>query len=99
MAAPATIFLAFIRPRLATLMFYGGIECYNRVMSLRSKKVADAKIYRFDATCEGKRFFATEKEALEAADAGMFDNMSLTLGVYQCPTCRQWHLTSIVPQK
>lgn len=66
-------------------------------MSRLNKKVSKNKIYRFDLTCEGKRFFATEKEALEAADVGMLENMSVSLGVYHCPTCRNWHLTSIKP--
>ena len=64
-------------------------------MSKRSKKVSKAKIYRFNPICEGKRFFKTEHEALAAADVGMLDNMSVTLGVYQCATCGHWHLTSI----
>lgn len=63
----------------------------------RSKKVAASKAYRFDLTCEGKRFFRTEQEALEAADIGMLNNMRLSLGVYHCATCRYWHLTSNSP--
>ena len=64
-------------------------------MPRRSKRNADTRLYRFDLTCEGKRFFKTEAEALEAADIRMLENMSVTIGVYQCPTCRNWHLTSI----
>lgn len=64
-------------------------------MSRRNKNVAERKAFRFDPICEGKRFFKTEEEALEAADVGMLENMSVTLGVYQCATCMQWHLTSI----
>jgi len=66
-------------------------------MPRRTKRGADAKVYRFDPTCEGKRFFKTEAEALEAADVRMLENMSISIGVYQCPTCRNWHLTSITP--
>lgn len=66
-------------------------------MSKRNKKVTDAKVYRFDLACDGKRFFKTEEEALEAADIRMLENMSVTIGIYQCPTCMHWHLTSIKP--
>lgn len=64
-------------------------------MSRRNRKITELKAYRFDPICEGKRFFKTEEEALEAADTGMLDDMSVSLGVYRCVTCRQWHLTSI----
>jgi hypothetical protein len=66
-------------------------------MPRRSKKGTDTKLYHFDLTCEGKRFFETEAAALEAADIRMLENMSVTIGVYQCPTCQNWHLTSIKP--
>ncbi len=66
-------------------------------MSKRNKKVTESKIYRFDLTCAGKRFFKTEEEAIEAADIRELENMSVTVGVYQCPTCMLWHLTSIKP--
>ena len=66
-------------------------------MPRRTKPGFDTKAYQFDLTCEGKRFFKTESEALEAADIRMLENMSVTVGVYQCATCRNWHLTSIKP--
>ena len=64
-------------------------------MPRRRKQGSVTKAYQFDLTCEGKRFFKTEEEALEAADLRMLDNMSATIGVYQCPTCLNWHLTSL----
>lgn len=66
-----------------------------RNMPRRTKQGFDTKSYRFDTTCEGKRFFNTEAEALEAADMRMLENMSVTIAVYQCATCRNWHLTSV----
>lgn len=68
-------------------------------MVKRTKKATDTKVYRFDLTCENKRFFKTEVEALEAADFRMLENMNVDIGVYQCPTCRYWHLTSIRAQQ
>jgi hypothetical protein len=73
-------------------------EGYTGYMSHRRKKAVKTKAYRFDLTCEGKRFFKSEKEALEAADFRMLENMSVTIGIYQCATCRYWHLTSIKPK-
>ena len=64
-------------------------------MPRRTKQGFDTKSYRFDLTCEGKRFFRTEAEALEAADMRMLENMSVTIAIYQCATCRNWHLTSV----
>jgi hypothetical protein len=66
-------------------------------MPRRTKQGYQSKIYRFDLTCDGKRFFKNEKEALEAADFRMLENMNADIGVYQCPTCMLWHLTSIKP--
>ena len=63
----------------------------------RNTRTTTSKTYRFDPICEGKRFFETEAAALEAADIRMLENMSVTVGVYQCTTCMQWHLTSIKP--
>lgn len=61
----------------------------------RTKKGIETKTHTFDLLCEGKRFFTTEQEALEAADIGMLENMSVTLGIYQCHICYHWHLTSL----
>jgi hypothetical protein len=68
-------------------------------MPWRTKQGFVTKSYRFDLTCEGKRFFKTEAEALDAADFRMLENMNVTIGIYQCATCRHWHLTSIRPTK
>lgn len=68
-------------------------------MPRRTKRGSTTKTYQFDFTCEGKRFFKTEAEALEAADIRMLENMSVTIGIYQCATCRNWHLTSIRPEQ
>ena len=65
----------------------------------RTQKLRADKIYRLDLVCEGKRFFKAEAEALDAADIRMLENMRLSIGVYQCPTCRQWHLTSLEPSQ
>ena len=64
-------------------------------MSKRNKKIAEGKIYQFNLSCESKRIFKSEQEALDAADVGMLENMSVSLGVYQCPICHHWHLTSL----
>ncbi len=75
------------------------INQYTGTMKARrNSRKTDVKMYRFDITCEGKRFFATEAEALAAADARMFDHMSSDIGVYHCPTCLHWHLTSLKPK-
>lgn len=68
-------------------------------MARRTKSAFETKVYRFDATCAGKRFFKTEQEALEAADIRMLENMSTTIGIYQCATCFNWHLTSLIAEK
>ncbi len=40
-----------------------------------------------------KRQFKTANDAEEAAEFQMLENMSLELAVYQCDSCRYWHLT------
>lgn len=50
-------------------------------MPWRTKQGFVTKSYRFDLTCEGKRFFKTEAEALDAADFRMLENMNVTIGI------------------
>lgn len=45
--------------------------------------------------CDDKKWYPTETAALEAAEQGMFDHMSLDLGVYRCHICGNWHLTQL----
>jgi hypothetical protein len=47
------------------------------------------------ATCDRKRHFKTEQEALEAAELRMLDTMTLSIGIYKCSVCHHWHLTRI----
>ena len=49
--------------------------------------------YEAPMTCEEKRRFRTEADALKAAEIQMLTDMQLELHVYQCFHCRQWHLT------
>lgn len=43
--------------------------------------------------CRSKRRFATEREALAAAEYQMLVKMELELAVYKCDLCGGWHLT------
>lgn len=44
------------------------------------------------SVCASKRRFATEAAALDAAELRMLDNMTLTITIYRCNECGQWHL-------
>ncbi|HEX4662046.1 MAG TPA: hypothetical protein VH144_00355 [Candidatus Saccharimonadales bacterium] len=50
---------------------------------------------RVPPTCDNKRRYATEAEAIAVKEHQELLNMSLTLRVYQCPIsgCGGWHLT------
>lgn len=45
--------------------------------------------------CRRKRRFASEREADDAAYQARLEGRSL--GIYQCPWCHGWHLTSRRP--
>jgi hypothetical protein len=49
--------------------------------------------FQFTSSCQQKRRFATERQALEAADYQMLVKPGLELAVYKCPDCHGWHLT------
>ena len=79
-------------------LLYASFSAYTKYMTRRRTKTATAaKAYKPDPICAGKRFFHSEQTALEAADQQMLDHMDLSIGVYQCPSCRLWHLTRIKP--
>lgn len=59
----------------------------------RPRRRTQRPIFTIDVSCEQKRRFPTEAEAIDAADLRMLENMTVELDVYQCPTCSQWHLT------
>lgn len=64
------------------------------MVSKRQQK-SDYRSYIYSLPCEGKREYANETKALEAADLRMLDHLGLEIAVYQCHVCHQWHLTSI----
>ncbi len=79
-------------------LLYASFSSYTKYMTRRRiKRGNTTKAYQYDPVCEDKRFFATEADALRAADTQMLDHMELTIGVYQCASCQLWHLTRIKP--
>jgi len=48
----------------------------------------------FSSKCKDKRRFATESEAVKAAEYQMLLKPELTLAVYKCELCGGWHLTN-----
>lgn len=46
-----------------------------------------------------KRRFRNEKEAQDAAEIQMLQDMNLELSVYKCDLCRYWHLTRNVDKR
>lgn len=45
------------------------------------------------STCDSKRRFVNQKNAVEAAEYQMLIKNDLELDVYQCDVCFGWHLT------
>jgi hypothetical protein len=45
------------------------------------------------SSCQTKRAYINEAEAIYAADTHMLESMSLDLRVYKCSDCHKWHLT------
>ncbi|UTX50995.1 hypothetical protein KI440_02195 [Candidatus Saccharibacteria bacterium TM7i] len=60
----------------------------------KSRRTRTHKEYAFHLPCEGKNRYDTEKEASDAADFHMLENMNIDLMVYQCAICGYWHMTS-----
>lgn len=49
--------------------------------------------FRFISSCDTKRRFRTEREAIAAAEYQMLIKPTLELSVYKCEQCGGWHLT------
>lgn len=50
-------------------------------------------------SCDQKRKYRSEKDALDAASLQMLIHPSLELTVYKCDQCAFWHLTRQAPRK
>ncbi len=46
-------------------------------------------------SCDHKKQYATENEALRAAHYQTLINHGLGLSVYKCDLCQKWHLTKV----
>lgn len=46
-----------------------------------------------------KRRYRNEKDAGDAAEFQMLQDMSLELSVYKCDLCKYWHLTRSITNK
>lgn len=60
---------------------------------MKRRKIKNTVSDRAIRNCESKAWFKSEKEAIEASEMRMLDNMTVNLAVYQCNICRNWHLT------
>ena len=81
-------------------MIYDTITCvmprrnYPKNTSRKKHIPPHIALETLDIACRAKRHFSTEKQANNAAEAGMLANMQLELDTYQCAHCHGWHLTS-----
>jgi len=64
-------------------------------MPKRKTKIERQTHIPLTTTCQSKQPFRTEREALESAEFGMLQDMTIDLGVYRCTICNQWHKTRI----
>jgi hypothetical protein len=46
------------------------------------------------ANCQKKRRFSTEIKARQAAEIQELANPNLSIDIYRCEWCKNWHLTS-----
>lgn len=62
---------------------------------VKSRRPRQHKEYKFSLPCEGKNQYKTQKDAVDAADFHMLENMNIELDVYECDVCGYWHMTSV----
>ena len=55
--------------------------------------------FQFTGSCQNKKRFKNEAEALRAADDQMLTNAPLELAVYKCEMCGGWHLTRQIKKR
>jgi hypothetical protein len=59
----------------------------------RRNKIVKHQLFSKDSLVCNKRRFRGEKEAEEAAEFQMLENMNINLSIYKCDLCGYWHLT------
>ena len=60
----------------------------------KTRRPRTHKEYTFNLPCEGKNHYNSEKEAQDAAEFHMLEDMNIHLAVYECNYCGYWHMTS-----